>query len=240
MNRTPKISIPNPCTENWAAMIPDEKGRYCSACQTSVQDFTSLSDSELISFFKQKQIPACGRFAQRQLEILNSQDKPNANIVKRISKYAAAALIGAAILPQNTTAQKAIIQDSQPELEEEETRDVSDTVVVAGMVSDENRSPVVACYVRLKDGFTGTFTDELGKYEIAIPRVSNPKASPAMIFESFGLESKVVEIIFGKELNVQLAKSEVIFVDEILMYGGIHTKPTLWQRITRPFKRLFR
>jgi len=60
-----------------------------------------------------------------------------------------------------------------------------------------------------------------------------------MIFERLDLETKVVEIIFGKELNVQLAKSEVVFVDEILMYGGIQTKPTFWQRITRPFRRLF-
>jgi len=72
MNKLPKISIPNPCTESWAAMMPDENGRYCLPCQTSVQDFTSLSDAELLSFFQQNQIPACGRFVQRQLEVLNS------------------------------------------------------------------------------------------------------------------------------------------------------------------------
>ena len=47
-----KITIQNPCSENWDAMHLQTTGRYCETCSTLVVDFTKMSDEELIQFLK--------------------------------------------------------------------------------------------------------------------------------------------------------------------------------------------
>ncbi len=44
-----KLSIPKPCHENWDAMTPNEKGRFCQVCSKTVRDFTASSDQEIIN-----------------------------------------------------------------------------------------------------------------------------------------------------------------------------------------------
>ncbi|AZB10945.1 hypothetical protein EG344_19955 [Chryseobacterium sp. G0162] len=63
-----KITIPTPCHENWNNMIPDEKGKFCSVCFKTVQDFTRFSDEELINSFDSNE-NICGRFREDQLGI---------------------------------------------------------------------------------------------------------------------------------------------------------------------------
>ncbi len=62
-----KLHIPEPCHEDWQAMLPQEKGRYCLACQKTVTDFTKMSDREIIDFFENKPTSVCGRFRPEQL-----------------------------------------------------------------------------------------------------------------------------------------------------------------------------
>ncbi|MEP7095663.1 MAG: hypothetical protein ABI793_16490, partial [Flavobacterium sp.] len=62
-----KISIPEPCHENWLEMTPTEKGRFCGNCQKNVIDFTKSSDREiLLAYNKTENI--CGQFKVSQLQ----------------------------------------------------------------------------------------------------------------------------------------------------------------------------
>ncbi len=64
-----KISIPQPCHEDWNEMSPNEQGRHCSSCAKTVVDFTVLSDDEVKNFFiNKKEERVCGRFKQTQLQ----------------------------------------------------------------------------------------------------------------------------------------------------------------------------
>ena len=56
------LTIPKPCHENWDGMTPEDKGRFCGACQKTVIDFRSMSDRELAQFFKKPLTNACGHF----------------------------------------------------------------------------------------------------------------------------------------------------------------------------------
>lgn len=62
-----KLTIPKPCHENWNAMTPDEKGRFCSVCSKTVRDFTVSADEEIAETFSGTAETFCGRFNSSQL-----------------------------------------------------------------------------------------------------------------------------------------------------------------------------
>jgi hypothetical protein len=64
-----KLSINNPCHENWDAMTPNEKGAFCLSCQKTVVDFSKKTIDEIKSFFAEvpKTESVCGRFEEEQL-----------------------------------------------------------------------------------------------------------------------------------------------------------------------------
>lgn len=63
------ISIPKPCHENWDAMLPEEKGRFCQSCAKTVIDFTQSSNAEITSYFQNNRgLKTCGRFNKEQLK----------------------------------------------------------------------------------------------------------------------------------------------------------------------------
>ena len=62
------IRVPEPCHEDWNKMDPDEKGRFCASCATSVVDFSKMSDDELKYFLiEHKGKKTCGHFKRTQL-----------------------------------------------------------------------------------------------------------------------------------------------------------------------------
>ncbi len=67
MKKPIQISIPTPCHENWDAMTPADKGRFCASCQKTVFDFTNSSDREIASVLKNTD-NACGRLRNSQLD----------------------------------------------------------------------------------------------------------------------------------------------------------------------------
>jgi len=62
-----KITIPKPCHENWNAMTPDEKGRFCAVCSKTVRDFRKAPDDEMIEVFTHASEEICGTFNPSQL-----------------------------------------------------------------------------------------------------------------------------------------------------------------------------
>lgn len=74
MDKTHKITIPEPCHENWNKMTPNENGRFCLSCSKTVIDFTSRLPEEVQHYFSQHQNEKiCGRFKNSQLETLTIQ-----------------------------------------------------------------------------------------------------------------------------------------------------------------------
>ncbi|MRX66674.1 hypothetical protein SAMN06265349_102586 [Flavobacterium resistens] len=69
MERKYKITIPEPCHENWDEMTPKDNGRFCMNCSKTVVDFTSMLPEEVQHYFIQNQNnKICGRFKNEQLD----------------------------------------------------------------------------------------------------------------------------------------------------------------------------
>ncbi|MCR4031658.1 MULTISPECIES: energy transducer TonB [Flavobacterium] len=74
MEKKHKITIAEPCHENWDQMTPNENGRFCMSCSKTVIDFTSMLPEEIQHFFIQnKNEKICGRFRKSQLESITIQ-----------------------------------------------------------------------------------------------------------------------------------------------------------------------
>lgn len=70
-----KINVPNPCSEKWELMSPQEKGRFCSACNKCVIDFTQMQPQEIRQIIDEKQGErVCGRFYNHQLSSAGKYD----------------------------------------------------------------------------------------------------------------------------------------------------------------------
>ena len=69
-----KISINEPCHENWDAMTPNDKGAFCKSCAKDVVDFSKMGIAEIKSFFSKPQGKVCGRFEEKQLQELTFDD----------------------------------------------------------------------------------------------------------------------------------------------------------------------
>jgi len=69
MSKKLLLSIPKPCHENWDAMTPVQKGKFCGSCQKEVMDFSTMSDREIAQFFRKPSTGSvCGRFTTDQLD----------------------------------------------------------------------------------------------------------------------------------------------------------------------------
>ncbi|SFT75674.1 Por secretion system C-terminal sorting domain-containing protein [Lishizhenia tianjinensis] len=64
-----KISIPEPCHEDWNTMTPNAKDRFCSSCAKTVVDFTHLSKEEIMSHLSSHK-NVCGRLNSNQLNTI--------------------------------------------------------------------------------------------------------------------------------------------------------------------------
>ncbi|MGQ7946246.1 hypothetical protein [Flavobacterium sp. WC2509] len=72
MERKYKITIPEPCHEDWNKMTPKDNGKFCGNCSKNVVDFTNMFPDEIQSYFQQHN-NICGRFKNSQLDSLTIQ-----------------------------------------------------------------------------------------------------------------------------------------------------------------------
>lgn len=71
-----KLTIDNPCHENWQHMEPNKEGRHCQACRKTVVDFSAMTDKEILDFISHSQGDLCGRFDGQQLNRHLHETKP--------------------------------------------------------------------------------------------------------------------------------------------------------------------
>lgn len=69
-----KITINEPCHENWGDMTPNQQGAFCKSCMKDVVDFSKKSIDEIKDFFSRSQGKVCGRFEEKQLQELSFDD----------------------------------------------------------------------------------------------------------------------------------------------------------------------
>ena len=129
-----KLTIPTPCHENWEEMSPAERGRFCSVCVKTVQDFTALPDEHLMETLSHSTENVCGRFTTSQL----NRDLQFSYINTLFAKFAVGFILTAGGFTAVKAQQCEPKKDSRPE---EITKGNVESVVVKDSVT--HRSMVV-------------------------------------------------------------------------------------------------
>jgi Gram-negative bacterial TonB protein C-terminal len=74
MNNKHKLTIPEPCHEDWDKMQPKDNGRFCLSCSKTVVDFTTMLPNEIQNYFIQnRNNNVCGKFKKSQLDAITIQ-----------------------------------------------------------------------------------------------------------------------------------------------------------------------
>ena len=207
------ISIPQPCHENWQAMTPADKGRFCSSCQRKVFDFTTSSDREIVNAFQQNQ-NLCGRFLNTQL---------NRDLVKPKEKTtlwlaATTALISLVGLNE-VTAQEPVKTEqiptrillgkpAPPKMENQE-------IEVSGVVSDKSE-PLPVASIAIKGSDVKAISDFDGNFTIKV------KKNDILVITYVGYYTKEIEILNSGKTEIVLIENDTKLGEMVL--GGIQAK----------------
>ncbi len=102
-----RISINEPCHENWSAMTPSEKGAFCGKCQIDVIDFSGKTPED-VKLILEANVGKhlCGRFKKTQLDDLNASyaewDSQSAKTFQSKFLYACLIVFGMTLFSCNT------------------------------------------------------------------------------------------------------------------------------------------
>lgn len=170
-----KVSIPDPCTQIWDEMMATSTGKYCSQCEKEIIDFTKMSTVEMENWFLSSKGNICGRINKTQLEFFNQPLQPKNKTGGLLYKLLMASCLtfianlktSASIVIQDTIKVDTKIKQSQ---EHVSLVKPDSLVKISGIIKDRNdKLPVQAVAVSIKNSNITTFTDNEGSFTIEVP-----------------------------------------------------------------------
>jgi hypothetical protein len=129
-----KISIPQPCSEDWTKMTPTEQGAFCKKCALEVTDFTDKSSLEIKSILTQKiqsKQRVCGHIENRQMVEFNDEFIPwksDHESFRAIWAFSLVAVFGMTLFSCQSTFSKEVVEKmkTNTEMMLEEEKDTLD------------------------------------------------------------------------------------------------------------------
>lgn len=174
-SKSVKISIPNPCSENWNAMTPNEHGRHCGSCNKTIIDFSTYTDKELAAFLKHTP-HGCGRFDIHQLDrpILIPADGNTLFLQRALLGAALAAGIASTaqgqVTQQNTAPTKTPVATNPIALTNKNTEvEQSTSHIINGIVITAKYNDPMPYTEVIINGIDTAITDSAGKFSFIIP-----------------------------------------------------------------------
>ena len=220
-----KITIPEPCHENWEQMTPTQKGRHCASCKKEVIDFTTKTDIELAQLV-QSNSNICGRMRIDQVDREITLARNN----KSLPSYAAALLIPLAIgITQEVNAQttenpieQTINTQTKPVVRPHILGRIQPQrgLLIKGVIADQQENILPGATVQVKGTSRRTQTDFDGNYEIIV------SPGEVLVFSYAGYKPLEIKITSQKSIRVHLEHDEIMGEVVIEVMGGLKAIPT--------------
>jgi uncharacterized protein YegP (UPF0339 family) len=233
------LSIPKPCHEDWGAMTPSDKGRFCGSCQKTVIDFTIMSDRQLAEFFKKPPSSVCGRVYDDQLNRDIIIPKKRIPWVKYFFQFSLPAFLVS--MKANSQKPKTLIGDTtyctsiMDKVEAPKAH--SEDKIIKGQILDDRGNKISFATISIKNTKMGVQADAEGIFKINVPLNST------LIFSAVGYNSKEIALD-GKTVNliVVFETKDIALAGEVVMVGYITPKrpkatPLIKNLVDTAFKR---
>ncbi|MBC8756229.1 carboxypeptidase-like regulatory domain-containing protein [Kordia sp. YSTF-M3] len=215
-----KVSIPEPCHEDWNNMTPTEKGKFCGVCTKEVIDFSAKSDEEIVKYAVAN-TNLCGRFHASQLDRKLIVDRKKRN---HWLSYAASLLFPMALFSQEVKKGNQNI----PKTEQTNTstftslnisslqrqgKTVNQISTVNGTVTDDSGLPLQGASIVIKGTDIGKTTDFDGNFSI------KANLGQILVISYEGFESKEIKVHVNKyTYNIILLSDGSL--SEVIVLGG--------------------
>jgi hypothetical protein len=210
-----QISIPTPCHENWAAMTPSDKGRFCASCQKNVIDFTRASDREIAQALRQDK-KLCGKFRVNQLErdLVIPKEKSS------LWAVASAAVISFLTIGSNEVLAQEPVSTEQTLTQNEDMLGkiaMPQRIIIKGVISDETGPLPGATIINLTTKET-IQSDRDGQYQI------KAFGRDLISFEFVGYSQQIITIENETECDIFMPPLDSLNPPIKDVYGGIKMK----------------
>ncbi|GGG54200.1 hypothetical protein GCM10011414_24940 [Croceivirga lutea] len=230
-----KVTIPEPCHEDWNTMTPTQKGRFCELCSKEVQDFTFKSNTQIAAILANND-SICGRFRKSQLN--HHVSTASSNRLQHLGLAFSFTSLLTLCAPAEAQEQKATIEQvhflGAPALVQEQPSIIP--LNIKGTVLDETNVPLPGANIVLKGTTYATVTDFDGNFELEIPEeLKNLNSIIEINYIGFITKSVNIETI-NKNNSVQLVMSEDM-LGEVIVVGYAVKKPNIFRRFLNLFKR---
>jgi len=168
-----KISITQPCLENWDKMPFAGQGRYCNNCNKTIIDYTKFTDAELFEFISLHKTIPCGRFHPHQLNVAIQspvKKKDEKNWPYKIAASVAAFLSFGSL---SATAQKTPVEITIQLSKKTNTTDtVRNKLIISGNIIDEHNNKLEKVKVIFNNNVVAE-TNKDGNFEFEVHDVAN-------------------------------------------------------------------
>ena len=163
-----RVTLPEPCAEDWDKMKPNGCGKFCASCQKTVIDFSQMPDEYMARILGNNPTGLCGHFSEAQLnKPIEIIALPNKNSFLDIGKKIAAALL---LLP--TVAPNVLFAQKQKAPTTHQTVDKQNdgTISLQGIIKDAATQQALKGMLLKAEGLDTQTSDKDGKFTFTIPQ----------------------------------------------------------------------
>ena len=242
MTKSITLSIPQPCSQKWAAFEKTPEGGYCASCCKVVVDLSVKSDEEILKFFTHQPAATCARLRPDQLKTYTpiaprSQVKPGFASLKAGFVSLLLLVTDKQAHAQNRIGKAVATIQQQSEVAQEKRATNVAQRVIRGMVKSEDDSSVLpGVNVVLKGTEIGTVTDADGRFELN----AAVNTGDLLIFSFIGFRSKEYVVPKGPMGNLEIVMTlDMDVMGEVAIGGVYQTQPSrmkqVWTKLTKWF-----
>lgn len=228
------LTISKPCSEKFNQFNKTEKGGFCNSCQKEVIDFRTVSDEQLIKYFKSKEGKTCGYFSKTQLNRDFQIPEFEQSSRYKFFKIAAVAFLSLTSLhniqAQNQKDKTEIIESSKQNNNSNDNR--VQEVLLTGSIVEES-GPLPGANIVLKGTTIGTSTNFDGKFEFPKPL----KEGDILVVSYLGYVTKEIKINKAQTelnaiLNINMEEDlSCVLLGEVEVNEVYKSKRSFWQKI---------
>jgi hypothetical protein len=178
-----QYAIPEPCHEDWTAMTPSEKGRFCASCQKTVIDFSRMTDTEVVKRLSEVTGSICGRMSDNQLErdfVLYERSQFPVDL--RAVLFGVALSLSAAT-PAYTQGEVVLRTETVQQAEDGKFLELSGTIT--GYAPDGRGETTVTIYSTKGKALSSVLADTQGRFTISCKGKRKPRS---VVFHRDGYE----------------------------------------------------